>query len=297
MFKHAAVALDLSDASEVIVSCLEHFKSFGTEKLTLITSLSHSYPGGASTLNISGYEEKLDHYKQIAEEQGFETETKLDIGINAYPPAEILKSAKDAGADWLILGNRGENKVRELLLGGTANEILQRADVPVFLLNLGVTGEKDIQQRKLYCVRSCREMFTHILHPTDFSEIAKRAFETGLACFTDKAKFWTLLHVQAASRVNLDNPEEVDKYDREDTQRLTSMQKRLDNAGAAGTRINIRHGAPAEEILQEADEQNASMFLMGSQGRGFIERLFVGGVSLQVSRLSHIPVLLIPAER
>ena len=39
------------------------------------------------------------------------------------------------------------------------------------------------------------------------------------------------------------------------------------------------------------------MIVIGSQGKGFVEKFFLGGVSNQVTRLSKIPVFLIPAER
>ncbi len=297
MFKHAAVALDLSDASDVIVTCLKHFKSFGTEKLTLITVISQSYPGGASTLDISDYERKLESYQKQAQSQGFKTQIRLEAGINTYPPVEVLRAARDAGADWLILANRGYNKLRELLLGSTASEILQRSTIPVFLLNIDVTGEDEFEDRKLFCVQSCRDMLKHIMHPTDFSSTAIRALRLGGPLLAPKANRWSLLHVQAASRVDLRDEEKLRQYDCEDNRRLSELEQELKNLGAGSIRLSIRYGAPAQEILKETNEQNAGMLLMGSQGRGFIQQLFFGGVSLQVARLSRVPILFIPAER
>lgn len=298
MFTHAAVAIDHSEASDVILSCLEHFKQFGTEKLTLITSISQSYPGGTSTLDISAYQDKMDDYKSKAEAQGFEVDTRLEAGINAFPPVEILRTAKEAGAGWLILGNRGYSKVRELLLGSTASEILQRAELPVFLLNMDVTDEQNSRDRQLYCIKACRQVFDHVLHPTDFSATAHRALNIGGRYLGQKCPKWTLMHVQAASRINLENKEEVEAFDNKDTRRLTEMQQELtDRFGARKVDFSIRHGAPASEILAEADDKNVSLILMGSQGRGFMYQLFMGGVSLQIARMSRAPVLFIPAKR
>ena len=176
MFTHAAVALDHSDASDVMIFCLEHIKQFGTEKLTLITSISQSYPGGTSTLDISGYQEKMEHYKTQAEQQGFEVDIRLEAGINAYPPVEILRAAKDAGAGWLFLANRGYSKVRELLLGSTASEILQRTEMPVLLLNMSVSNEQKAEDRRFYCSKACREIFEHNYIPPIFRILPKERF-------------------------------------------------------------------------------------------------------------------------
>ncbi|BCU06400.1 universal stress protein [Allochromatium tepidum] len=66
---------------------------------------------------------------------------------------------------------------------------------------------------------------------------------------------------------------------------------------AAEIGIEIAYGAPVTEILRVIREQGARLVVMGSQGRGFIEEIFLGSVSHNVARHSPAAVLLVPAKR
>ena len=63
-------------------------------------------------------------------------------------------------------------------------------------------------------------------------------------------------------------------------------------------RIQIPYGHPVEEILRiTEEEQDDTLIVMGSQGRGFLTQVFLGSVSHQVVRGAPVPVLLVPALR
>jgi nucleotide-binding universal stress UspA family protein len=51
------------------------------------------------------------------------------------------------------------------------------------------------------------------------------------------------------------------------------------------------------EIMRVIQQSNVHLVVMGSQGRGFVEELFLGSVSHNVARHSRAPVLLIPSRR
>ncbi len=53
-------------------------------------------------------------------------------------------------------------------------------------------------------------------------------------------------------------------------------------------------GDPAEEIVQFAKQQNASMILMSTHGRSGIKRLMMGSVAEKVLRISNCPVMILP---
>ena len=56
-------------------------------------------------------------------------------------------------------------------------------------------------------------------------------------------------------------------------------------------------GAVAEEILDQADELNADLIVMGTHGHGAMYNLLVGSVTKGVLKHSTRPVLLMPAPR
>ena len=52
-------------------------------------------------------------------------------------------------------------------------------------------------------------------------------------------------------------------------------------------------GLPVNRILEIAKKRNASMVVMGSQGRTGIQHLMLGSKAEQVTRLSQVPVLIV----
>jgi len=49
--------------------------------------------------------------------------------------------------------------------------------------------------------------------------------------------------------------------------------------------------------LKVIREQEVSLVVMGTQGRGFIEELYLGSVSHNIGRLAESSVLLVPIQR
>jgi len=319
-FRHALVALDLSDASDIIIDCLPHFHRFGTNKVTLFTSVPVSYPGGLSQSTEKQYENKLEDFRKTLEQRlsgseksgsgiSMQVETLAGFEINAYPPSAILETARERQADYIIIANRGQSKYRDLLLGSTATELLQRSDLPVYLINLSISdaevseemeGSQEKSRLHLYCVRSCRDSLQHILYPTDFSDTADRAFEALRTLIAgqpnNSVKRITLYHVQEKGRIGMDDPGKLAEFNEIDRQRLESLKERLEKLSGAEFDIDIGTGSAALEIIEKAASSDASMIIMGGQGRGFLHELFLGGVTHQVVRKSVIPVLVVPAE-
>ena len=45
----------------------------------------------------------------------------------------LLGEAKAAGADSLLIGAYGQNRIRELVMGGATRHLIDHADLPVFM--------------------------------------------------------------------------------------------------------------------------------------------------------------------
>jgi nucleotide-binding universal stress UspA family protein len=74
---------------------------------------------------------------------------------------------------------------------------------------------------------------------------------------------------------------------------LNSDSKDLDRIVA----IEARHGNPIAEILEEADECDADLIVVGSHGKGALSYAFLGSVAEKLLRKSHRPVLVVPLEK
>lgn len=299
LFKHAVVALDLSEASNLIVNCVPHLKKLGTQKVSLVNVVPIPYSSKRSEFNTDKHRESLEKFKNQLESEGMDVEVEIRSGVHFYPPTEVLAAARERDADYVVIGNRGHSKVQEMLMGSTATEVLHRSELPVYLINMEVEWyDDDIENRKLVLSRSHEKSLEHVMHPTDFSENANRAFQViknldreGLI-----GKI-SLVHVQGHHAIALKDPVSRDELTKQTEQILDELRDQLSDKTRENTQIYITFGTPAKEIISASEDNEATMLVMGSQGKGYVERFFLGGVSNQVTRFSKIPVLLVPAER
>jgi nucleotide-binding universal stress UspA family protein len=72
----------------------------------------------------------LDYFKKALEEQGV-TGVKPVIK-EGHPAEEILKTAKDEGAEMIVIGSRGK-RLHNLFMGSVSREVTNRADVSVLI--------------------------------------------------------------------------------------------------------------------------------------------------------------------
>ncbi|MFB6354387.1 MAG: universal stress protein [Halobacteriales archaeon] len=66
-----------------------------------------------------------------------------------------------------------------------------------------------------------------------------------------------------------------------------------ERAEAAGVPVEtaVLEGSPSREIVRYAEDQGCDLIVMGTHGRGGIDRLLLGSVAERVVRASEVPVL------
>jgi nucleotide-binding universal stress UspA family protein len=96
----------------------------------------------------------------------------------------------------------------------------------------------------------------------------------------------------ALIRVISPNPDRVaGAQEREEAREyLLRMERELNYAGIA-TKVLIRRGTPAEEIVDAAVDQGCDLIVMTTRGGSRVKRWVMGGVTEQVMRLSPVPVM------
>ncbi|MEX0646406.1 MAG: universal stress protein [Balneolaceae bacterium] len=299
IFKHAVVALDLSEASELIVDCVSTFQKLGTRKLTLVTVIPVPHGQDVSELDTSEKHDKLEVYKKQLEERGFEVDIHIRAGIHYYPPAEIVEAAEDVNADFIVISNRGSSKVVELKAGGTSAEVMQRSRFPVYLINIDIEkGKEDPNKRLMKLPHPCENALDHVLYATDFSDNAYRTYKILRNLEGSGAvKKISIIHVQGDYAIALKDPISRDDLNAKNREQLDKIRNKFSDRVREDVDLIITYGTPFKEIVEKAEEVGATMIMMGSQGEGFEPSEYIGGVSSKVTRLSKFPVLLISPER
>lgn len=291
MFKKILIATDISKASEAILKCGNGLKNLGAEEIILFYALGLRHIESLKHLLKELSEPELLRQKKILEDQGLNVKLEIAPGI---PSEEINKYAEQNDVSLIVIGTHGEAAAQHVLfrIGSVTSEILHSHTKPLLVVRTKITevnGEKCVES-------SCQNFNKIILFPTDFSEIANRAFAYLKKIVECGAKKITLMHVQDKSKVDKHLKDKLEEFNKIDSERLEILKNALLEEGATDVQIKISYGIPTKEILEEA-KKDYSLIVMGSQGRGFIEEIFVGSVSHNVVRNANTSVLLIPALR
>ena len=291
MFERFIVATDLSPASYAVVSCLDGLKTYGSRHCLLLQCLSFNAAAStALSYHTESLEEMLNEQKGILEKQGFDVEARTVVGT---PKQEIARIAAQEDYSLIVIGAQGQSLVGERLLGGVAYGVINKTVKPVLVIPV---EKKPGEETNCEPVARCR-FSDHVLFATDFSEMADQAFTYVEQLVAGGARKFTLVHVQDQTRLEQYLKERLEEFNAIDRNRLENLKQALIKKGAPQVETEVCYGVPFQEITRLIRERDAHLVVMGTQGRGFVEKVFLGSVSHSVVRDSVAPVLLIPSGR
>ncbi|MFB6196143.1 MAG: universal stress protein [Haloplanus sp.] len=149
------------------------------------------------------------------------------------------------------------------------------------------------------------EAYDRILVPTDGSDGVERAIEhaIGVAAIHDATVhgLYVLSTDSYAGLAMESSWESVDRLLREDAEAAVERVRDIAN-DARGDEADVTvetavvEGKPSQEIVRYAEDQDCDLIVMGTHGRGGIDRLLLGSVAESVIRASSIPVTTVPVE-
>ncbi|AFO57657.1 UspA domain-containing protein [Natrinema sp. J7-2] len=142
--------------------------------------------------------------------------------------------------------------------------------------------------------RTTGTMFDTILLPTDGSDHAAAAAETGIELATaHDATVHVVCVADTGPLGDLRLP--GDAASAEDAIRGQAQEyvdEIVDRAAAAGLEVTgtVLEGAAAETLLEHARDIDADLIVIGSRGRGGVHRLAMGSVTDHIIRFGDVPV-------
>lgn len=223
--------------------------------------------------------ERLGELAAELSERGVEVEPQLAIGI---PSEAIVRVAEEIEADLIVIGTTGQSGLAHLLLGSTAERVVQHAPCPV----LSVHPEDKAAHRPIRC----------ILLPTDFSKDAVTTAQTAIDVLACRPRRLTLLHAfhlpveytaYGTIPTGLAFDDDVGSVAEE---RLTELADALSSEGITVETL-AREGYPPEVILSVAAEIEADVIAMGTHGRSGLRHLLLGSNAERVVQRAPCPVL------
>jgi nucleotide-binding universal stress UspA family protein len=296
MFSHILFPTDFSSYADSVLACLPDLMSAGLREVILLSVIRNSDVPMPETVNHESLEywrwsldEKLNIARMALEGKGLRVQTRIEYGS---PAEQIVSVAEDERVELIVMGAQGATAAQELLIGSTAYEVIRRATVPVLLEKFEVVRELG----HVKCHRVCKHAFERVLHPTDFSDYADAAFQVVKRLKAVGTQEVVVLHVQDERIMKQRAPEQLDEFDRRDTERMATLCKSLSMFGLQARSL-LKHGIPFREALAVADEMDVSLIVLGSQGRSAVQEMLAGSTFENVARLSRRPVLVVRGQR
>lgn len=240
--------------------------------------------------------EDLTQVKQKIEEQARETllqqladparkhgVTARALIVAGTPLVRIVEQADALAADLLVLGARGGDFLRHYLLGSTASRLLR----------------KSRRQPVLIVKQAAHEAYRRALIPVDFSPLSVRAIE--LARQVAPGADIVLLHAYEApfeGKLTYAGVEEavIQQY------RVAAREEALRNirriAMEAGLAIGdysplVVHGDPSLRVIEQEQERDCDLIVMGKHGASITEDLLLGSVTKHVLEEAQSDVLVV----
>ncbi|MFC4359205.1 universal stress protein [Halobium salinum] len=143
-------------------------------------------------------------------------------------------------------------------------------------------------------------MYDRILVPTDGSTGVGRAVDhaIGLAAAHD-AVVEAVYVVNSGGLAGLpmeSSWEGVDELLRSDAEAaVEAVERRARDCGVEASG-RVLEGAPHREIVRFAESEDCDLVVMGTHGRGGIDRLLLGSVAEKVVRASRVPVMTVHVD-
>jgi len=142
-------------------------------------------------------------------------------------------------------------------------------------------------------------MFTKILYPTDFSDIAMKAFDVVKQLKDAGAEEVIILHVidsrffDAMAWYATKDLKEIERdLNKEAKNQVKKLEDELKEAGFKAT-VRIEEGIPSSVILKIERDEGISAIVIGSHGTSNLQEILIGSVSEKVIRRAESMVLVV----
>jgi universal stress protein E len=193
----------------------------------------------------------------------------------------ILGHAAAYRADLLVLGARGAGFMRHLMLGSTAERLIRKSDRPLLVVK-----------------QPPRESYRRAMVAVDFSKSSLATLALARAVAPQASL--VLLHAyevpfEDAMRLADVSEDAMLQYQRAARQRASvEMQAFLQSSGLDGDQVPvvILKGDPTLRILEQEQELDCDLIVVGKQGESLFEEFLLGSVTKHVLQQSEADVLI-----
>lgn len=145
MFKHILLATDGSDASDHAAQLAISMARAQGAKLTALfvidpypyMSIGEANPMGFQAYMAAAQEHAAKAHAKVSalcsQGEGAPVDLQLRVVENVTASAGVVQTAKDDGADLIVVGSHGRSGLARLMLGSVASKVVAESPVPVLV--------------------------------------------------------------------------------------------------------------------------------------------------------------------
>jgi len=284
MFEKVLLPTDFSPDSQRVLGYVKDIP--GVQNVILlhvVDATRQSVKGWTHGPAIENAKILLEENRQVLEKSGVKADVAVETLVNTIMqgdiPITILEKAETENVSLIVMGARGKNTIKEIVLGSVSASVIRHAKTPVLLMRFPPESVATHEHRLL---------FSRVLVPLDFSKPSWSA----LVLLKDLPKTGQVILLNIVDKG--ESGEEIQAAVREAQEKLDTIKTDLETSGmAVETRVHV--GYPPDEINATAERENASLILMSPQGEGWtreLKTLFIGSTTTAVIRRANRPVLI-----
>ena len=274
-YDRVLVPTDMSEFAKLAVRYAVLFQERLGAALTLMYADEFYFPVDLLELPMGYYLENApETKKKLSEQLRDYAKAGIPMGAEALivqdaPARAIVSTAKDMGADLIIMGTHGRRGWRRALLGSVTESVLRDTDTPVLTVTPSLMKDEPPKISTILC-------------PVNFTRIARESLTH--ACSLAQAFGAELIVMYVAETIDEEHVPHVE----------TAFSNWIDpqvQKNCSYRQLLVRAEDAAEKVLQTAQEMAVDLIVVGAQHRFFHEATVIGTTTERITRFAQCPVL------
>ncbi len=279
LLEKVLLCTDFSPPSKKLINCIPELHKSGLKEVVVLYVIDVLSPSALDSALQKRNEERLEKLQQKLEGMGLKSSIKITSGI---PSQEISRVAEEEEASLVLLGSHGKGYVKSRFLGTTTFDVLRMTETPLLI-------EKYLELEEGKIEPYCEQKFSRVLIPVDFSESSIDMIEK----IKEVQGIQGVILVSAIEKS--ESQQELENKRKEWKERLEIMEEEFINLGYT-VESHVREGTASRNIMEVAEERDATLIAISTRGTGAIEGLLIGSTVDAIARQSKNPVLVFPSR-
>lgn len=233
-----------------------------------------------------------EQLKSVAKRAGLSPQEQTHLRTGAAPFHEICKLAQEIPADLIVTPTHGHSGLKHVLLGSTAERVVQHSPCPVFV----------VRQRKRKS--EAGRVFTadSILVPVDFSSCSREGLQYAIGFANEFGAKLILLHVTylgyiySSEGTAIYNIPALQEAARKNAEREMRQLVRSVSFGRAKFETAFTDGSPALDICAFAKDHDVDLIITSTHGLTGFQHVLIGSIAEKVVRHAPCSVLVVPSH-